>query len=128
MNDDYDALVFNEHGRAGIGRYQWERWVKRIGMPQTVKLVAMILATYADGRGEGVRPSVIRVALEAGVSDRTINRAMRTLHGHGLIELVRQGARRHGGEPNEYRLTIPDDVLDRCQLDPDGRRIGGGDV
>lgn len=107
-----------------IGRYEWERLVRRIVMPQGHKLVALLLATWADPDGSRVRPGTELVAASIGRSERTAAAVIRSLcRDWGLLEQVERGGGRGGsGKTARYRLTIPTDLLDRhVLLDPNGR-------
>lgn len=79
----------------------------------SIKAVAGRLASYADGNGRRVRPGVARVALDLEVDMRTVKTAMAHLRKIGLLQLVRAGGRRGA---DEYRLTLPVDLLDRDDL------------
>lgn len=106
-----------------IGRFEWERIVKRARMPKGAKFLALILATFGASKdGSNVRPSVERLAREMEVSERTVNRSFVWLRENGWVTRVRRG-NRWQGRTDEYRLTIPVDVLDRLWLDPDGMPI-----
>lgn len=94
-------------------------------MAQSTKLLAFALATYADMNGSRVRPGVGRLSRVAGVTDRTVKRALATLRELGLIERVKQG-NRWAGHADEYRLTIPTNLLDLPMLDPDENDKSGG--
>ncbi len=102
-------------------RYEWERIVRRCVLPRQVKLVAFLLAQYGDMKGEDIRPGVPRLAAVAGMGESTVRRHLDELRRLGLIECVA-----HGGGRNQlaarYRLTVPEDLLERVQmLDPDER-------
>lgn len=106
-----------------IGRFDWERLVRRIVMPTGHKLIALILATWADPNGSRVRPGLGLLAASTGVSERTARRVLGSLaRDWGLIDLVARGGGRNGkGKTAEYRLTIPTDLLERLTLlGPDG--------
>lgn len=107
-----------------LGRYEWERLLRRIVMPPQHKLVALLLATWADPDGSRVRPGTALLAASMGRSQHTASNVMRSLRREwGLIEQVSRGGGRGGnGKTATYRLTIPTDLLDRyVLLDPDGR-------
>lgn len=107
-----------------IGRFDWERIVRRIVMPKPAKYLAFVLATYADPNGTRVRPGIEVLAAVTGDSDKTVRRLMGVLRTEfGLLELTSRGGGRGGrGRASEYRLTIPEDLLDRhAMLGPDGR-------
>jgi hypothetical protein len=78
-----------------------------------IKLVAGRLASYADGNGTRVRPGVARIAVDMEMDARTVKTAMAYLRSIGLLELVRPGGRRGA---DQYRLTLPVDLLDRDDL------------
>lgn len=104
-------------------RFEWERLVRRLILPPTVKLVALVLATYADPNGTRVRPGQDVVAAVTGCTERTVQRQFRLLTEMNLIELVRRGGGRGGkGKASEYRLTIPVDLLDRFPMLSPGDR------
>lgn len=106
------------------GRYEWERIVRRVVMPPQHKLVALLLATWADPDGSRVRPGMDLIAAAMGRSRRTASEVVRSLcREFGLLEQVaRGGGRGRAARTAEYRLVIPTDLLDRqALLDPDGR-------
>lgn len=99
------------------GRFEWERLVRRITMPKPVKLVALVLATYADPDGSRVRPGMEVLAAVTGDSERNARRLLGTLTKMNLVTLVSRGGGRGGnGRASEYQLTIPTDLLDRFEL------------
>jgi len=100
------------------GRCEWERIVRRIPMPGRVKLLAFVLATYADADGSRVRPGNDRLAATSGQSDSSVRRGLTMLRDQlGLIRQEHRGGGRSGqGKAAEYRLTIPEDLLDRVSL------------
>lgn len=105
------------------GRFEWERIVRRIVMPERVKLLALLLATFADGDGSRVRPGLDQVAAMVGRSKATVKRNMAVLRNEfWLLEEVTRGGGRYGkGRASEYRLVIPEDLFDRAVLlSPDG--------
>lgn len=111
-------------------RYEWERIVRRVGMPSTVKLVAFALATYADSNGCRVYPGVSRLVHVTSLSERSVRNALAELRRIGLIERTREGSRNgRRALTDEHRLAIPADLLDRAELlDPDeSPAAGAGD-
>ncbi|MCP9963970.1 hypothetical protein LUX57_01215 [Actinomadura madurae] len=86
--------------------------------------VALVLATYADLDGTRVRPSAKRVAQVCELDERKVRACITHLRQSRLLELVRpaRGPGRAGGpgRPAEFRMSVPDDLLDRlAYLDPD---------
>lgn len=101
-----------------LDRFEWERIIRRLEIPGSVKYLALMLATYADPDGSRVHPGVERLALVMGVTDRTVKRSLSSLRDFGLLEKVRHG-NRHAGLADEYRLTIPVGLPELSMLDPD---------
>lgn len=95
------------------GRYEWERVVLDDFTPSTptVKLVALTLATYANGRtGGSIRPGIQRLAQVTGLSERTIIRSVKELEELGMVSCVRRGSsfgRGGKGMASTYQLTVP---------------------
>lgn len=110
-----------------MDRFGWERIVYRIKMPKPLKLVALILAGHADKDGTRVRPGAELLAAFTGDGERHARRLVGQLRDqYGLIQQTSRGGGRGGaGRTATYRLTVPVDLLDRCDLlDPDGRPNG----
>lgn len=98
-------------------RYEWDGTLRRLKLPAPVKLVAAYVSQYADNEGRNTRPGVERLALETGHGTATVKRALKRLRDLGLLELVRSGSSQgRRGKANEYRLAIPDDLLERVDL------------
>jgi hypothetical protein len=92
--------------------------------PPSVKLLGLVMATYANADGSRVRPGQRRLANVMGTSISTVERGQRMLEALGFIEMTYKGHSagrgKSGGYASEYRLTIPSDLLDRIpMLDPD---------
>ncbi|MFI9507548.1 hypothetical protein [Nocardia sp. NPDC052566] len=111
-------------GLLPVDRFEWERLVRRIEMDKTAKYLGLMLATYAERDGTRVRPGVERLALVTCMSEPTVKRALSALRALGLIERTRRG-NRHAGLADEYRLTVPSNLLDHPMLDPDESTISG---
>lgn len=101
-----DILARVRFGKVGVGR--------RNITGATIKLVASRLADYADSNGTRVRPGLARLALDVEIDYRTAKAAVAHLRGIGLLGLVRAGGR-NGAD--EFRLTLPVDLLDREDLE-----------
>lgn len=101
-----------------IGRYEWERLVRRARLPKPVKLLALVLATHADPDGSRVRPGLPVLASVTGDSERNVRRLLALLVDElGLLRQVARGGGRGGkGRASVYRLTIPVDLLDRLEM------------
>jgi hypothetical protein len=101
------------------GRYEWERIVRRVQMPATAKLVAFTIATYADKGGNNVRPGVARLAAVSCLSERSVRSGLTCLRELGLVERTVSGSANGMRRlTDEYRLTVPADLLERVDLLP----------
>lgn len=105
-------------------RWDWERLVRRILMPKAVKLAALVMASFADVDGSRVCPGLDELAAVIGQSERTASRHVGALcDDFGLLMLAgRGGGRGRHRTYNEYRLVIPEDLLDRAELLEDAAR------
>ncbi len=95
-------------------RYEWERVIRALPLPSAAKHVALNAATYADAKGAQVYPGNERTVADTGLSLSTVKRSYRVLREVGLLVRVVEGSRMgRRGVADEYRLSIPDDVLAR---------------
>jgi hypothetical protein len=95
-------------------RYEWERVIKSLPLPSGAKHVALNAATYADAKGGAIFPGNERTVADTGLSDSTVRRAFALLRDVGLLERIVEGrAAGRRGIADEYRMAIPDDVLER---------------
>ncbi len=95
-------------------RYEWERVIRSLPLPPAAKHVALNAATYADAKGGSVYPGNERTVADTGLSLATVKRAHKLLRDVGLLVRVVEGSRMgRRGVADEYRLSIPDDVLER---------------
>ncbi|WP_280244981.1 hypothetical protein [Nocardia abscessus] len=101
-----------------VGRFEWERWIRRLILPPGVKYTALMAITYGDLDGSRVFPGVEKLALVMNVGTASVKRHMRVLRETGLIQRVKQG-NRHAEETDEYRITLPSNLLDLPMLTPD---------
>jgi hypothetical protein len=98
-------------------RFEWERVIRAVVLPATVKHVALNLATYADADGTRVFPGNEAIASDTGLSDKTVRRALERLRDVGLIVRVVSGQRMgRRGVADGYELAIPADLLERVLL------------
>lgn len=111
------------------GRFEWERAVYRIVLPDLHGRLVGLLAHHASPDGTNVRPGHALLAAMTRRSERTIIRALNDFRAWGLIQQTRRGGGRGGtGKTTEYRLTLPLDFLDRFELinpDPKPRPESG---
>lgn len=106
-------------GLLDVGRFEWERVIARIVMPEKQKLTAVLCAIHADPDGTRVRPGNPRLAAMIGCTVRTVARQMTVLRNLGLLRQVSRGGGAGGaGRATEYRLTLPENLLEAVELIP----------
>jgi hypothetical protein len=91
-------------------------------LPATQKLVMLVLADHADENGEGIYPSVHRVAALAGMSRRTVQRMLSDLVEDQWIRVVASSSRHR---PTEYAINVEyveDHAIRGDKLAPQGRQ------
>ena len=81
-------------------------WVRHCSSSKgTARVVLMILALYTNDRTGAAYPSATTVAREAGVDERAVFRALKSLVKSGELEIVAK--RNH--QPTLYRIAVPTD-------------------
>lgn len=105
-------------------RFEWERVLRRVTcLNPSQKLVATMLASYGNLDGSRVRPGTDRLINVTGLGRRTVLQALSLLRQLGLVERVFAASRAGTGQVDEYRLTLPSDLIDRVSmLDPNERK------
>ena len=73
------------------------------GPPRSVRAVALVLSTYANGHSGQAWPSRATLAAGAGYSVRTVIRAVAYLERAGYLDVERSPGR----HTNKYRLSLP---------------------
>lgn len=118
-----------------VGRYEWEQVVRRArlggivqgssrvgkdgrrtkgGMAAAlVKAIALGFATYANDKGREIWPGDATLAVDLETSVASVETVRRLLLHLGLMVRVRAPWGDHG---TEYRLTLPDDLLDVVEV------------
>jgi hypothetical protein len=94
---------------------QWNALVRRARIGRDRKVAALIVSSYADPDGTGIRLSVARYAVDLEVSYSTARRYLAWLRKVGLLEMTRAGSRRKG-TASEYRLILGEDVLEELDV------------
>jgi len=119
----------------GTGTLEWTRVIRSVRFEKivpgtkagtfvkstTVKAVALALASYANVKtGRKVHPGIARLAADCEVGYNVASRVVAGLRDLGLIErtrrAVRRGARTDRLRADEYRLTLPEDLLERVTV------------
>ena len=83
----------------------------------TDKVVLLGIAWHmSDTWGDGSYPGIERLAVYAGVSERTVIRSLKNLEELGEIEVHRHSGRSYGG-PKTNRYWVMVECPDTCQRD-----------
>lgn len=108
-----------------IDPFTWRRIIRRCRLGASTKLVAAVLADYANPDGTRIRPGNERLVAVTELSDKTVRKALDRLRDLGLIDRVFEGSKMgRRGLADEYRLALPDDLMDRVEmLDPDEKPV-----
>ncbi|MER7164513.1 hypothetical protein ABT336_00320 [Micromonospora sp. NPDC000207] len=117
------------------GRYEWEQIVRRArldpvitgsgrtgkngratrgGMSGTTFTgIALAWASYGNDKGREIWPGDATVAIDMETTIAAVRQVRQALVRLGLMQMLR---RRHGSRGDEYRLTIPTDLLDQVEV------------
>lgn len=87
-------------------RFDWERVIRRANLPTTTKLVALLMATYADEDGTSIHPGEELLSRVVGINTRNTRTHVTKLRKVHLLMLVSR-ADRFRGRADEYRLVVP---------------------
>ncbi|TAK32285.1 MAG: hypothetical protein EPO40_02880 [Myxococcaceae bacterium] len=94
------------------GKHVWEQHLRVAALPIVTKGVAFLMATYSNGAGANVRPSIELVMQHSGLSERAVREHLSTLRNSGWLILVTAGSGGRGQRPRAavYRLSYPAEV------------------
>jgi DNA-binding transcriptional ArsR family regulator len=95
-----------------LDRFDWERLIRETEIPPMTKLVALTLATFANGDGTRAHPGETRLAAAVGMKERAVRNHVTILRDLGLIKRVSRGgsSRRFA---DVYELHVPGDLRER---------------
>ncbi|GIM88788.1 helix-turn-helix domain-containing protein [Paractinoplanes toevensis] len=103
-----------------ISRFDWERTIRRIVMPsdlRSTKLVALMLATYADADGSSIYPGTERLADVCQLGRSTVHNGLKWLRENWLIHRHEHGGNKGGRKlADVYQLCRPSDWEERFTL------------
>jgi hypothetical protein len=107
-----------ESGLRAASPNEWLPIWHQVKAKPPIKVVGYVLLEYADyWDGADIRPGEPLIALKTDQSERTVGKALAQMRAWGLIwryvEGSSQGRRRIA---DEYRFTIPDDLVTRVPL------------
>jgi hypothetical protein len=119
--DDRDQSIPRPAAELGLIVVSQTLWLPvwhKVAATPPIKVVGYQLLEFADfGDGADIRPGEILLASRTVQTDRTVGKALTQIRAWGLIWRYREGSR-HGRQrlSDEYRLTIPADLLTRVPL------------
>src|SRR6266851_2612976 len=93
----------------------WVNVVRRAHLDETMKPIALLLASYANKDGTSIHPGVARLAVQSGKSYRTVQRVLARLRAIGLIEAMPR-VKTPRGWKDGYRLILAADLLDKLDV------------
>jgi hypothetical protein len=111
-----------------MDRFEWERLIRELDLPASVKCVAYAMATYVNA-GDGTRghPGLDGLSRATGLHRSTVTVALAALEAGGLV--VRQshggGGRGSRGVAAVYRLATPEDAGTCAETSHAVRRVFG---
>lgn len=105
-----------------VRRNEWEQVVRRLDLPEATKLIALLMATFANPDGSSVRPGDELLADLCDWSQKHVREQIKILRKYGLIECVSPAARRRAAV---YQLTFPGEGTEPApmRVDPYGARL-----
>lgn len=112
-----------------VGRFEWERSIRRLRLGHSTKGVALMLATYSDKSGTNAHPGVERLAADLEVDERTVRRHLTRLVDLKLLTKTFEGSsagRRRLADC--YALMLPHDVMAIGLTDDPATRTPDGDA
>jgi hypothetical protein len=97
---------------------EWLPIWREVKAKPPIKVVGYALLEYADyGDGADIRPGEPLLALKTDQSERTVGKALAQMRAWGLIWRYVEGSSQGRRQlADEYRFTIPDDLMTRVPL------------
>ena len=94
-----------------LNRFDWERLIRELELPLTVKCAAYALATYVNGDGRNAHPGVANLMKATGMSRASVLRALSALENEGFVIVRSQGGSKGvpRGHATVYELATPVD-------------------
>lgn len=88
--------------------FTWRSAICDSDLPPTVRHVALTLSLHMSERGDSCFPSRQVLALETGLSERAVQRAIKALEEGGWLRVERPAERGGRGHPNRYAARVPE--------------------
>lgn len=80
-------------------------------LSSTERLVCFVLSLYMNERGSSCFPAVPTIAEGAGLGERAVQNALRSIEAKGWLEVARSNGGKRGST-NTYRATFPQAILE----------------
>jgi hypothetical protein len=111
-----------------MDRFEWERLIRELDLPASVKCAAYAMATYVNA-GDGTRghPGLGGLSRATGLHRSTVTAALAALEAGGLIARQSHGGGGRGsrGVAAVYRLAAPEDAGTCAETSHAVRRVFG---
>jgi DNA-binding MarR family transcriptional regulator len=88
-----------------LSRFEWERLLRELDLPSSVKATGYALATYANTDGTKAHPGLANLCRATGLHHASVVPALAALEAAGLVERKAHGGGRGVGRSAEYELT-----------------------
>lgn len=102
--------------QGSVGRFAWERAIRRSGLPMHLKGYLWLLGTYMDADGSNCRPSAAELESAAGRSRQRVFEVLAELEAAGWFASVKRP-----GKPSIRVPRIPADIPTEITSDPSDR-------
>lgn len=90
-----------------LSRFDWERLIRELSLPASVKCTAYALATYVDGKtGVNGHPGLANLSRATELSESTVSAALAALEAGGLVFRKQHGGGRGVKRAAVYDLTV----------------------
>ena len=99
---------------SGASVRRWTDVVRRAELNTTTKLIALLVASYANADGTSIYPGLDRLTVESGKGYSTVKRTVAWLRRVGLIECVHRPTRTQPFA--EYRLTLSNQLGEHVKV------------
>ena len=90
-----------------LRRFDWERYIRRAGLPPLTKLVALTMATYGNTDGKQIHPGDENLAADCGIQKRALMNHRHALEELGFLIRVADAKPGRNGRAAEFRLSWP---------------------
>jgi hypothetical protein len=100
-------------------RNEWINAIRDAVIPTSVKVTALVIASYGDLDGSRIFPSQRRLMATTQQGESTVRNALKFMRDNGLLYRESRGSNMgRNGIADSYRLTLPEDLETRFRFVP----------